>query len=135
MTLKNLDVSIILVSYNTLEYTRNCLKSIYEKTQNINFDVWVVDNNSSDNTCEMIKNLGGKAEVTADTLTVYGSGELEGGTVDSFNDHRIVMMAAAASSLCGSPVLIKGAEAVSKSYPGFFEDAGLLGLKYHLEER
>ncbi len=49
------DVSIILVSYNASELIRNCLKSVYEKTTGINFDVWVTDNGSSDNTCEIIK--------------------------------------------------------------------------------
>ena len=49
------NVSVILVSYNTEALTKNCLDSLYEKTQGVNFDVWVVDNNSKDNTCEMIK--------------------------------------------------------------------------------
>ncbi len=49
------DVSIILVSYNTKEFTKNCLKSIFEKTIDVDFDVYVVDNNSIDGTCEMIK--------------------------------------------------------------------------------
>ena len=31
--MNNLDVSIILVSYNTLEFTRNCLKSIFENQE------------------------------------------------------------------------------------------------------
>ncbi len=50
------DVSIVLVNYNTCDMTRDCLASIFEKTQDINFDVWVVDNASKDNSCEMIKN-------------------------------------------------------------------------------
>ncbi len=53
--MSNIDVSIILVSYNTSELLKNCLKSVFEKTKDVKFDVWVVDNNSSDNTCEMIK--------------------------------------------------------------------------------
>ncbi len=83
-------------------------------------------------TCEMIKNLGGKAEVTADTLTVYGSGELEGGTVDSFNDHRIVMSAAIAASGCKNAVTINGAQAVNKSYPTFFEEIKKLGAQIQI---
>ncbi len=49
------DVSIIIVSYNTKELTKNCLLSVYEKTTDINFDVFVVDNNSSDDSVEMIE--------------------------------------------------------------------------------
>jgi hypothetical protein len=43
-----MDVSIILVSYNTKDLTRDCLKSIYEKTQGLEYDIWIVDNASSD---------------------------------------------------------------------------------------
>lgn len=50
-----MDISIILVNYNTKYLTKNCLDSIYEQTINLNFDVWVVDNNSTDNSVEMIK--------------------------------------------------------------------------------
>ena len=43
-------------------------------------------------------------------------------TVDGFNDHRIVMAAAIAALWSEAPITIEGAEAVSKSYPGFFEE-------------
>jgi GT2 family glycosyltransferase len=50
-----MDVSIVLVSYNTEELTKNCIKSIYEKTEGLHFDVWVVDNASKDNSIQTIK--------------------------------------------------------------------------------
>lgn len=50
-----MDVSIILVSYNTKGLTKDCIKSIYEKTQDLSYDVWVVDNASTDGSVEMIK--------------------------------------------------------------------------------
>ena len=50
-----MDVSIVLVSYNTKELTRECIKSIYEKTRDIDFDIWLVDNASKDNSVEMVK--------------------------------------------------------------------------------
>lgn len=49
-----MNVSIIIVSYNTEELTKNCLKSVYEKTQGIDYEVFVVDNNSNDGSCKMI---------------------------------------------------------------------------------
>ena len=73
----------------------------------------------------MIENLGGRAEVGEDELTVYGTG-LIGGTVESCNDHRIAMSAAVASILCRGRVTVTGAEAVSKSYPRFWEDFAAL---------
>ena len=45
-----------------------------------------------------------------------------GGSVTSHNDHRIAMMAAIAASGCRAPVTLTGAEAVAKSYPGFWAD-------------
>lgn len=80
-------------------------------------------------TIAMIEALGGKAESTENTLTVYGTG-YRGGTVDSVNDHRIAMSAAIASTVCTEPVNILGAEAVKKSYPHFWEEFSRLGGKY-----
>ena len=74
-------------------------------------------------------NLGGRAWATEDTLTV-GAVPLTGGTVDSHNDHRIAMAAAIAATVCKEPVTILGAQAVSKSYPHFWEDYASLGGKY-----
>jgi len=77
----------------------------------------------------MLEALGGKAEATETTLTVFGTGLL-GGTVDSANDHRIAMSAAVAATVCKHPVTILGAECVSKSYPKFFDEYRRLGGYY-----
>lgn len=50
-----MDVSIILVSYNTKDLTRDCIKSVYEKTDGLEYDIWVVDNDSYDGSQNMIK--------------------------------------------------------------------------------
>ena len=42
-----IDVSIIIINYNTLALTLDCLSSIYKKTQGISYEIIVVDNNSS----------------------------------------------------------------------------------------
>lgn len=81
-----------------------------------------------ESTAALIRNLGGKAETTEDSITIYGSGLL-GGTVNSCNDHRIAMATAIAATRCKETVTICGAEAVNKSYPGFFDDYQKLGGK------
>ena len=43
-----MDVSIILVNYNTLHLTKECIDSIFEKTQGISFEIILVDNDSND---------------------------------------------------------------------------------------
>ncbi len=73
--------------------------------------------------------LGAEIKETGDGLIIRGRERLSGGVVDSFGDHRIAMTAAVASTVCEKPVTIKNAEAVNKSYPGFFEDFASLGGK------
>lgn len=71
--------------------------------------------------CAMIRALGGDITPTSDGMVIVGKPELDGGRVDSFSDHRIVMSAAIASTVCKDPVTIIGYEAVNKSYPDFFD--------------
>ena len=49
-----LDLSIIIVNYNTCDLLRNCLASIYKSQDNLNFKVIVVDNASSDHSVQMV---------------------------------------------------------------------------------
>lgn len=53
-------------------------------------------------------------------------------TVNSHNDHRIVMAASIATLNATGPITINGAEAVNKSYPAFFEDLLSLGVDCQL---
>jgi len=50
-----LDISIIVVSFNTKGLLFDCLASIFETVNGISFEVWVVDNNSTDGTVEAIR--------------------------------------------------------------------------------
>ena len=76
---------------------------------------------------DMLTTVGGVVEETADGLIIKGNKKLLGGTVDGCNDHRIVMSAAILSNFCDSAVEITDAQAVSKSYPHFFEDFNKMG--------
>lgn len=73
--------------------------------------------------------LGCPAQEGPDSLTVHGQGTdgLTGGMVDGANDHRIVMAAAIAATICDGPVTILGAQAVEKSYPAFWRHYAELG--------
>ena len=77
-------------------------------------------------TADLINNLGGKAVISADGLTVEGTG-YSGGTVVATGDHRIAMAAAIAATVCTEPVTVIGAESVNKSYPAFWRDYVNLG--------
>ncbi|MEM3036312.1 MAG: glycosyltransferase [Thermoplasmata archaeon] len=49
--------SIIVVTYNNIEYTKLCLESIISKTDYPNYEIIVVDNNSLDGTREYLQNI------------------------------------------------------------------------------
>lgn len=57
-----LKVSIIIVNYNTSDELTNCLRSVYEFEKNGFFEIIIVDNNSTDNSKEIIEGLSGKYE-------------------------------------------------------------------------
>lgn len=50
-----LDLSIVIVNYNTRDLLRDCLQSIYRSQGEFSFDVIVVDNASSDGSAAMVE--------------------------------------------------------------------------------
>ena len=83
---------------------------------------------------ETLNALGANVTEEPEGLLLQGVPALRGGTVDSWGDHRIAMMAAIASAACREPVTVENAQAVSKSYPGFWEDLQRLGKRLTKEE-
>ncbi|MFT5859169.1 MAG: 3-phosphoshikimate 1-carboxyvinyltransferase [Flavobacteriaceae bacterium] len=70
--------------------------------------------------------LGLKIDLSGDTMTIFGGVKLNSSKVDAHNDHRIAMCLAIAGSLIDGGLDITGAESVSKSYPGFWDDLDAL---------
>lgn len=89
----------------------------------------IKESNRLETTAALINNIGGDVEITDDGLIIRPTKNMNGGIVDSYGDHRIVMAAAVAALRCDGNVTIKGAEAVKKSYPNFFDDYKNLGGK------
>lgn len=50
-----MDVSVVIPSYQTKGFMRDCLASIFSETRGIEYEVIVVDNASTDGTAEMIR--------------------------------------------------------------------------------
>ena len=81
---------------------------------------------------EELSNLGGGLDFADNTITVPRQNLTYSGEIlDGHNDHRIVMALSLILSQIGGS--IKGAEAVKKSYPGFFDDIKSLGAKVELK--
>ena len=51
-----MDVSVIIVNWNTKELLRDCLSSVYEYAGDIGYEIIVIDNASIDGSAEMVKN-------------------------------------------------------------------------------
>ena len=50
-----IDLSIIIVSYNTSDFLKECIESIKKNTKKFNYEIIVVDNASSDNSVVIVK--------------------------------------------------------------------------------
>ena len=50
-----MDLSIIIVNYNVKYFIEQCLHSVHRAIKDIEAEVFVVDNNSVDGSCPMIR--------------------------------------------------------------------------------
>ena len=49
-----MDLTVVIVNYNVSDLLRNCLRSVYKATETIDSEIFVVDNNSADDSCFMV---------------------------------------------------------------------------------
>jgi 3-phosphoshikimate 1-carboxyvinyltransferase len=75
--------------------------------------------------------MGIKVDITDNAMLVYG-GKPQGAEVEAHNDHRLAMSLSIAALFAEGNSVINGAEAVTKSYPRFFND--LASLRAKIEE-
>jgi 3-phosphoshikimate 1-carboxyvinyltransferase len=69
-----------------------------------------------------LRRIGGHIRATPDGFRIRGvPARLRGGAVDAHGDHRIAMLGAIAGLASREGVELRGADAASVSFPGFFE--------------
>lgn len=51
-----IELSIVIVSYNTKDLLKDCIESIYKNSKDLSFEIIVVDNNSSDGSADLVSN-------------------------------------------------------------------------------
>lgn len=78
-------------------------------------------------TVEVINKLGGQVQELEAAMKITGVSQFKGGNVSTYNDHRMAMMEAIASSMCEECIEIDNPECVKKSYPSFWEHFEKLG--------
>jgi len=89
------------------------------------------ESNRIDAVVDMLKSIGVDASFDCGEIRVKG-GVIRGGLVDSHGDHRIALAAAVAAVGAQRPIMVRGFECYSKSYPNFLEDYTSVGGRAHI---
>lgn len=79
-----------------------------------------------------LNKMGVPVEVTRDGLIIQGVKKLQGASVDSFKDHRVMMSFTIAGLVADGPTYITDPEAAGVSYPGFIKDISALGANLEI---
>ena len=83
-----------------------------------------------------LNKLGANVAEKGDSLIIQGVQGFTGGvTVSAWNDHRIAMSLAVASSRCEKEIILEEAESVRKSYPHFWDDFVKMGGEIEIVEK
>ncbi len=77
--------------------------------------------------CTELNKLGAKVTEHTDSISVTGVESFSGGNVCTYDDHRMAMALAIASTRATEELIIDNKKCVSKSYPSFWEDFKKLG--------
>ena len=51
-----MDISVVIVNYNVRYFIEQCILSVIDASSNLNVEIIVVDNNSTDNSIPFLKN-------------------------------------------------------------------------------
>lgn len=65
-----MQLSVIIVNYNVQSFLEQCLISVLEAGKNIDMEIWVVDNNSVDNSLDMLSDKFPQVKVIANKENV-----------------------------------------------------------------
>ena len=83
-----------------------------------------------------LNKLGANVAEEGDSLIIQGVEGFAGGvTVNAWNDHRIAMSLAIASTRCEKEIILEEAESVRKSYPHFWDDFVRMGGEIEVVEK
>ena len=67
-----MDVSVIIVNYNTKELTKNCIESVIAKTIGVSYEIILVDNASTDGSVEEFQDIKNVRLIRSDVNLGFG---------------------------------------------------------------
>lgn len=118
------DLSIIVVSYNTKEFTVNCIESVLKEGSKLNLEIIVVDNNSKDKSVEELRKLWRKRsniKLIENKENVGFAKAINIGIENSSGKHILL--------LNSDTVVKKGSLGKLLKFAGDIPDAGVAGAK------
>ncbi len=122
-----MDVSVVIVSWNTRDVLKACLRSIFEETRFLSFEIIVVDNASRDATPDMVRTEFPGVKVIANrdnrgfaAANNQGIGESAG---------RYILL------LNPDTVILDGAIQKCVKYADTHRDVGIVGCQVYLDDR
>jgi N-acetylglucosaminyl-diphospho-decaprenol L-rhamnosyltransferase len=65
-----MDISVVLVSYNTAEITKKSLQHLFASKHNLQMEVFIIDNASRDNSVELIRSVFPNISLTENNVNV-----------------------------------------------------------------
>ncbi|WP_151733834.1 glycosyltransferase family 2 protein ['Paenibacillus yunnanensis' Narsing Rao et al. 2020] len=75
----SVDVSILILNYNTCRLTLDCIRSVYDSETGYSYEIILIDNNSHDNSVEMIRQEFPDVRLIANTENVgFAKGNNQG---------------------------------------------------------
>jgi len=77
--------------------------------------------------CIQLRALGVEVDEVHDGFIIHGGKGVQGGVVDPQGDHRLAMAFSIAGCAAAGPVIVRNAEIIAESYPGFVSTLQSLG--------
>jgi 3-phosphoshikimate 1-carboxyvinyltransferase len=90
------------------------------------------ESNRAETLKDVFTKMGIQIILKDDDMIIQGGTGIHSATVSSHHDHRVAMACAVAALGAAGTITISNAEAINKSYPGFFNDLILLGAAVSL---
>ncbi len=84
-------LDIVLVSYNTADYTKRAIESVYEETHSTDFKIIMVDNDSKDNSVELIAKEFPQVEIIQTGANLGFAGGVNIGAKASDSDYVLLL--------------------------------------------
>ena len=79
------------------------------------------ESNRLQSICEMLEVFKVNFKLDGNALLIEGTGSIQGGTIKTYDDHRMAMAAICAGTISKTPITIENEKCIQKSYRNYFQ--------------